>query len=444
MAQVTTESHFVTTNDLVVTFSNRLGMGVMRPTAGRVSGEGILRMDPFSRRRLSKHAAVFSTATAILVALAACSSSSSSTSSSGSTSSSTASTGSSSSSSVAEASAAATKALATPATITQTTPLSGKVPSGKSIIFVSNGLGATERIATGVHEAANAIGWSYSEVHFDAANPATLESALLTALAKKPSAVAEAGSPQSTFGTSTIAAYKAANVPIILGSVAPITLGDPIYGTPAGAASEQVVGKDLADWFIANSDGKGKALLENYTSAPVLNVFRDAFIAEVQALCPGCSTKVVAVTQADVDAGTLITKVVAAARTNPSYKYVFFDNGQFADGVLSALSSAGISGLIIGGRSIDPYGKEAIAAGTEAVWTGQSYYAQGEAIVDVALRTILGEPGSSNDDVIPTQLVTKANVAEMTGQFYNFPTSSLEQYEKLWGVPSTQCKLTCS
>jgi len=418
----------------------------MGPTASRVSGEGILRMDPISQPSLSKRAAVFSTAAAILVALAACSSGSSSTSTSSgaSTNSSATSTGAASSSMVTQANAAVTKDLATPTSITQTTPLPGKVPSGKSIIFVSNGLGATERIATGVHEAADAIGWSYSEVHFDAANPATLESALLTALAKKPSAVAEAGSPQSTFGTSTIAAYKAAKVPIILGSVAPITLGAPIYGTPAGAASEQVVGKDLADWFIANSDGKGKALLENYTSAPVLNVFRDAFIAEVTALCPGCSTKVVAVTQADVDAGTLITKVVAAARTNPSYKYVFFDNGQFADGILSALSSAGISGLIIGGRSIDPYGKEAIAAGTEAVWTGQSYYLQGEAIVDVALREMLGAPGSSNDDVIPTQLITKANVAQMTGQFYNFPTSSLEQYEKLWGVPTTACKLTCS
>ena len=402
-------------------------------------------MDPVSKRRLSKRAAAFSTATAILIALAACSSSSgSTTSSSSTTSASAASNGSADSAAIAEANAAATKALTTPTSITQTTPLPSKAPSGKSIIFVSNGLAATERIATGVHEAADAIGWSYSEIHFDAANPATLESALLTALAKKPTAVAEAGSPQSTFGTSTIAAYKAANVPIILGSVAPITLGDPIYGTPAGAASEQVVGKDLADWFIANSDGKGKALLENYTSAPVLNVFRDAFIAEVKALCPDCSTKVVAVTQADVDAGTLITKVIAAARTNPSYKYIFFDNGQFADGILSALSSAGLTGLIIGGRSIDPHGKEAIAAGTEAVWTGQSYYLQGEAIVDVALREILGAPGSANNDVIPVQLITKANVSEMTGQFYNFPTSSLEQYEKLWGVPITACKLTCS
>jgi len=56
-----------------------------------------------------------------------------------------------------------------------------------------------------------------------------LQSAFLTALAKKPTAVLEAGSPQSLFGQSTIDAYKAANVPIILGSIDPVTLGNPIY-----------------------------------------------------------------------------------------------------------------------------------------------------------------------------------------------------------------------
>lgn len=372
----------------------------------------------------------------LLAALAACSSSSSSTSA--------ASAHATSSATVAAAKEAVLKDLVKPTSITQTTPLPSKPPTGKSVIFVSDGLAATERIATGVHEAALALGWSYSEVQFDAASPATLQQALMNALAKKPSVVAEAGSPQSQFGASTIAAYKAAKVPIVLGSVAPVQLGAPIYGTPAGAASEDVVGKDLADWFISNSDGKGKALLENYTSAPVLNVFRDAFVDEVKSACPGCSTKVIPVTQADVDGGTLISKVVAAARVNPSYKYMFFDNGQFADGILSALSAAGITGEIIGGRSIDPYGEAAIKAGTEQVWTGQSYYLQGEAIVDVALREMLGAQGAQNDDVIPTQLITKANVSEIPGQFYNFPTNSMQQFEKLWGVPITACRLTCS
>ena len=334
--------------------------------------------------------------------------------------------------------------LAKPTSINQKTPLPSPAPSGKSVVFISNGLAATERIGVGVHEAAIALKWKYSEGSFDSANPATLQSALEDALAKKPSAVVVAANPQTQFGTSTIAAYKAAGIPLVLGSIAPVTLGDPIYGTPAGAASEQAVGKALADWFIVDSNGHGSAILENYTSAPVLNVFRDAFLAEVKAQCAGCATKVVSVTQSDVAAGSLISKVVAAARQNPGYKYLFFDNGQFADGILSALSSAGISGMKIGGRSVDPAGAAALVAGTEQVWTGQSYYLEGEGLVDVALHVLETGKNTSGDDVIPLQLLTKANISELHGGQFNEPSTSLQQYEKLWHVATTPCKLTCS
>jgi ribose transport system substrate-binding protein len=375
-----------------------------------------------------RHAAVLSALTGLVVAATACSSSGGS----GSTGSSAGTSG-----QVTAMQQASQKYLAKPATIPQTVALPSKPPSGKSVIFLFDGLSATARIAAGVQAAAKAIGWSYSELSYDPANPATLQQAALNALAKKPTVVAEAGSPQSQFGTSTLAAYKRAGIPIVLGSVAPVQLGDPIYGTPAGQASEVNVGTELADWFVANSGGKGQALLENYTSAPVLNVFRDAFIAEVKAHCPACKTKVVPVTQANVDAGSLVSTVVSAARSNPSYKYIFFDNGQFGDGVLSALAAAGLTGMTIGGRSIDPYGEAALKAGKEQVWTGQSYFLQGEGIIDVALRVLMKAPGVTNDDVIPTQLITKQNVSEITGQFYDFPVNSLQQYEKLWHVPAT-------
>jgi len=385
------------------------------------------------RSGLARRVATLSALAALLVTAAACSSSGSAGSAGSSGSPATAGA---SASDVAAMQQAAQKYLAVPASIPQTLALPGNPPAGKSVIFLFDGLAATARIAAGVQAGAKALGWSYSELNYDPASPASLQQALLNALAKKPAVVAEAGSPQSMFGASTIAAYKNAGIPIVLGSVASVQLGDPIYGTPAGQASEVNVGQALADWFIANSGGKGRALLENYTSAPVLNVFRDAFIAEVKANCPDCQTKVIPVTQANVEAGTLISTVVSAARVNPSYKYIFFDNGEFGDGILSALQAAGLSGMIIGGRSIDPYGEAAIKAGTEQVWTGQSYFLQGEAIVDVALRVMLNAPGATNDDVIPTQLITKSNVSEITGPYYDFPTNSLQQYEKLWHVPA--------
>jgi len=82
----------------------------------------------------------------------------------------------------------------------------------------------------------------------------------------------------------------------------------------------------------------------------------------------------------------------AEARSNPDYKYMFFDNGQFADGILSALSAAGLTGLKIGGRSIDPTGAAAVAAGTEQSGRAKAITFQGEAMVDDVLRVLLTRP----------------------------------------------------
>jgi len=340
--------------------------------------------------------------------------------------------------------AAVQRLLAAPKSISQTEALPSKPPSGRLAVFASNGLAGDERTGTGIHEAANALGRSYSQVTYDASNPATLQAALMNALAKKPAAVMVSAQPQSQFGTSTISAYAAAHVPLIQGSDAPVTLGDPIYGTPAGAASEERIGKALADWFIVDSKGQGKAIFETYTSAPILGVYRDAFIDEVKLHCPKCGVLVVPVTQSDLEADQLIPKVVNAARANPTYKYVFFDNGEFAEGVLAQLSAAGLSGLTVGGRSIDPYGEAALEAGTEQVWTGQSYYLEGEALVDVALHVVETGKGTSSDDVMPMQLLTRSNVSELDRGQFNLPSNSIEQYETVWHVPIKPCKLTCS
>src|ERR1700733_10950756 len=139
-----------------------------------------------------RHAAVLSAVTGLVVAATACSSSGGSSGSSANTA--------ATSSQVAAMQQAVQKYLAKPSTIPQTQALPGKPPAGKSVIFLFDGLSATARIAAGVQAAAKAVGWSYSELSYDPANPATLQQALLNALAKKPTVVAEAGSPQSLFG----------------------------------------------------------------------------------------------------------------------------------------------------------------------------------------------------------------------------------------------------
>jgi ABC-type sugar transport system substrate-binding protein len=397
-------------------------------------------MRPVFKRR-ARGGAALAVAAVLALGASACSSAKGSNSGSGSDAASATGT---SAADLAAAQKIVSAAEQTPTNIPQTLPLPSKPPSGKSIVFVSSGLAGIVQAAAAVHEAASAVGWSFSEVTFTQGAPASLQAALLTALAKKPTVVAEIGSPQSLFGVSTIKAYAAAKVPIILGSAYPITYSNVILGDPAGEKSEENNGKILGAWFVAASKGNGNALFESYTSAPVLGVFSDAFQSTVKSLCQKCKVKVVGITEAEVASNTAVPLMVSTARANPSYKYMFFDNGQFGDGIVPALASASITGITIGGRSIDDVAASAIRAGTEQAWTGQSYYLEGYALMDIALRYVLGAPGAANNEVMPLQLFTSSNIAlyPKSGIFAS-PADALAQYEKLWHVPVTACKFTC-
>jgi hypothetical protein len=66
------------------------------------------------------------------------------------------------------------------------------------------------------------------------------------------------------------------------------------------------------------------------------------------------------VTLAQLSSGKVAGLVATVARANSSYKYLFFDSGDFAIGVPSALSAAGVHGLSIGGRELVPDGAAAL------------------------------------------------------------------------------------
>jgi ribose transport system substrate-binding protein len=350
--------------------------------------------------------------------------------------------GSTSASKIADAKAAAEAAQNTPTKILQTSALPSKPATGKSIVFISNGLPSTNQINAGVHEAADAVGWSYSTLSYSAADPATLQAALMNALAKHPTFVTEAGTSPDVFGAGTIAAYESAGVPIIVGSVFPLTQTKTILGAPNGGAASRLTGKLVADWFISDSNGTGHALLETATAFPVLTEYVKAFQDEVSAVCPGCSTKTVEISASQVSQGKLVPTVVAQLQANRDLTYVFFDNAQFSGGIVAALSAAGLPNVKIGGRSIDAASAAAVKAGTEQAWTGTSYYYEGYAIIDVAARHLANVSGAAADEAQPVQLMTSKNIDQYKG-IYAQPADSLAQFEKLWKVPTTQCKYTC-
>jgi ribose transport system substrate-binding protein len=316
--------------------------------------------------------------------------------------------------------------------ITQKEALGKPVPAGKTVIFANSGLPGTQLIGGGVKEAVEALGWRFDEVTYENANPATLQAALRTALSKKPDAVIIAGNAPSTYGAGTLAAFKAANVPLIAGSVCPLEAVEPLVAGAAGCEVETAAGKVFASWFIADSKGAGQALFVNVKAIPSLAAFVNAFKDEVSANCSACKVDVQEATLAQIGDNSLVPSAVNKLRTNSSYNYLFFDNAQFSKGITPALKAAGLDGKIkVGGRSADEGAIAALNDKTQAAWTALAYNVVGYGNVDATLRKLVG--AEARPVVPPFQLLTPENVQGVKTP-YRYPEDGLEQYKKIWGV----------
>ncbi|WAH97564.1 sugar ABC transporter substrate-binding protein [Arthrobacter sp. MMS18-M83] len=324
--------------------------------------------------------------------------------------------------------------VAAPTTLNQSIPLKGTLPAHGKIIYLNSGLPATTLMVDAAHKAIDAIGWTFEELAYQGSNPATLRSALLTALAKGPKAVLISGDPVSAYGEDVIQQYKDAGIPLIVGSVCPLQpLGSIVQGA-VGCDAEAAAGKTLADWFIADSKGVGQVLFENIPAIPSLEAFVKAFKQEVTDKCAACGVQILESTLTQVSQNQVVPTVVNTLRSKPDINYVFFDNAQFSKGITAALKAAGLNGQVkIGGRSMDQGAQGGLMDGSQVAWTAFSYPVAGYSQVDAALRAITHSDGLDKVSVLPFQLVTQESV-KGTSVPYNYPTGALEQYLKLWGV----------
>jgi ribose transport system substrate-binding protein len=397
------------------------------------------RSNPRRRARHIRAASLLTLMVAGSTLVVACGSSSPGSPSSSSVPSSAPTTG--SSAEVTKATVAAKLAEAASTKILQTTPLPRKPPTGKLFVYIADPIPANSQIGQTAELAASAVGWRFAKLSYTPGNPDTFQSALSTALSMHASVVGEAGVPASQFGASEIAAYKAADVPIVVTNLVPGTNSGDIYATP-GSTYEVYGSKALADWFISDSQGKGDALVENAAVYPILTQFDSGFEAAVKENCTGCSTQNLVVPPDDITNGQLIPTVISRLRANPKFDYVVFDNGLFADGVSAQLDAAGLNKVKVIGTGMDPDGASAIKAGTESAWMSISYYYQGYSLMDAAFRVVEHVPGIAGDTAASQQLITSADIDQFgTGNYP--PPDALQQFEKLWKVPVTSCTIEC-
>jgi ribose transport system substrate-binding protein len=326
-----------------------------------------------------------------------------------------------------------------PTKINQTVALPKAPPKGKTVVCLADDdVPSDYTICTlGVEPAAKAIGWTYSSIYFDPANPASLDSALTSALTKNPAAVINVGGqPTSEYSATTLAAYKAAKVPIVMTNVASATPTKTLIG-PVNTSKDSVAGAtELSDWVIANSNGKGSVLIVDVPAYSELDAVAKSMTSTLHSKCPGCSAQTLDISLPQVSAGAIVPTTVTKLKANPSIKYVVFVTSSFGDGITAGLKAAGLTGIQVMGQDMDPTGAAGLQNKTEAAHTGGPAIPYlGFISMDMALRHLeTGAISSAGDYTAPIQLMTPANIG--TTSVWDQPSNALQQFLKLWKVKS--------
>jgi ribose transport system substrate-binding protein len=291
-------------------------------------------------------------------------------------------------------------------------------------------------IQTGIKELAELVDWNYSQVSYDPANPGSFNSALDAALAKKPDYVVEAGLP---LAPQSLKKAEDAGAKWVVTATHPVEVKPPVIAATNAYANNAEMGRALAYWFVADSKGKGNAVIEHVPSYPILGAFTDAFQETVKSLCPDCKLKLVNLTLPQVAGGKITSAMVSALRANPSAEYLVFDYGPFAGGIDSALAGAGLSKIKVIGQAADQAAIQALKTGKQAAWTGFQPGYQSYAVFDAMFRDVEGLPiDQEQAGLQPTQILTPDNIGSVNvvDGFWAEPADAPDQFKALWKLSS--------
>jgi ribose transport system substrate-binding protein len=388
--------------------------------------------------RWRRRPAVLASGIVCLALLAAgCSSSGNGSSSAGGTSSSTAqSTLAASSAQVAAAAKAAAAFETLPANINVTTPLAKQPTPGTYAMYLHDQTPADQLAGQSACAALESVKWKCGDIGYNSADPASYQAAVRLALQKGATYLMDDGEPPSLLGTALLSQICTDKAHLVAASVYPDETSGCVNTVANGGPSRTNFAKALADWFIADSGGKGDALVETVSQYPVLYWFANQFVKFVKADCSGCKATIMPFTGADLANGTIIPSLVNAVRANRSYNYLIFDYAAFSTGISSALSAAGITNVKVAGTGLDADALAELKAGTNAAWVAQSWFQEGYAMADVSLRLETGSSGINETAVTPMELITTKNTADVNGagNEWNGPSDALAQFQKLWNV----------
>lgn len=336
---------------------------------------------------------------------------------------------------VAGAQAVADRYEAAPAGLVLTTPLSRAPDSGKYVISIETPQPISSAKNDAIQQASDVLGWRYQRVVMGTDAEAAPK-AMDQAIALRPDAIHISGTPL-TMLTRQIQSAEAAGIPVIADSIA----GPPVPGVIStaldGDAQVEEWGKMVASQVVADSDGQANVAIFSITDYSILNVFTDAFTAQLEAQCPDCSSQLV--NQQVTDLGTKTPQsVVSTLQRDPTINYAVFSFGDLVLGVDAALRGASLTDQVtFAGQTPTPDNLESLKGGDNSVWVGFPVQILGWRVIDTLARHFNDEDIAAADSAfLPTQLLNSNNIDsavldEDTG-YYVGVADYRSEFETLW------------
>jgi ribose transport system substrate-binding protein len=320
-----------------------------------------------------------------------------------------------------------------PAHIPLVEKLPSAPPTGKTFVYMQCEVASCAQVSQGIKEAMAAIGWNFKTVNFKLADPASLVAAFQQALTLKPAAVGVQNIAPEQGWSSVLPIYKAAGIPIITAYLDKPS--DPaIIANVAGMPSTESSAKSVADWFIADSNGQGKALIERIDDIPPVKLFVDTLVKDIQAGCPKCDIGAVVQNTSDqIGSGKVVPSVVSALKRDPSIKYVLNGPLEVFDGLPSAMAAAGVDAKIAGTAPVLTTFAN-LKAGKFSAVSLHPLIQVGWVMTDIAIRHEMGLPIPKADSGTLGDVLLYPSSDFPTDRIPEYPADYAKQYEELWNV----------
>jgi ribose transport system substrate-binding protein len=312
-----------------------------------------------------------------------------------------------------------------------------KKPDKKVFAWLECELASCTYITPGIKAATTALGWDLKVVSSKSGDPGPAFQQAIDAGANYIASTGEAGAlykeqaaAAKAKGIVMLSCYDASTPPSAASNIL-TQCGDAVFVEKTGPL--------MADWAVADSNGKANVLIVNIPDFSVLVSEEKAYKTELSKNCPTCTVDTLNVTIQDLIGGKVPAAVASKLQANSKINYVFNTFGDLPGGLTAALKSAGLADKVkVYGQDFSKFDLDEIAAGTMGAWSADPKGYAGWLMVDAAARLAVGMPLDEERAAaaLPTFVVQDAKTAKEisdAGGDWN-PPGMDAAFKKLWGV----------